>query len=128
VVISPWVKRTERETNHPHPSSDEVKSASSYNSILTYYFKARYLVKHRENLLLVCTPARSVLFITRLNAVKRTFPLPGSDRLCHPQQDSRFAVEPRSCIVDSIVEDMILSVLHPAGALELVFIITRLLP
>jgi hypothetical protein len=43
------VKRPAREADHSPPSSDEIKIAWSYTSILQYVFMAWYLVKHRDN-------------------------------------------------------------------------------
>jgi len=48
-VLSPWVKRQEREADYSHPSSVEVKNSWSYTSTPQYVFIAWCLVKHRDN-------------------------------------------------------------------------------
>jgi hypothetical protein len=44
-VLSPGIKRPERETNHTPPFSVEIKNAWSYTSIPPYAFTAWSLIK-----------------------------------------------------------------------------------
>jgi hypothetical protein len=48
-ILSPGVKRPERESDHSHLSRADVKNARSYTCTPQYVFMAWYLVKHRDN-------------------------------------------------------------------------------
>jgi hypothetical protein len=48
--FSPEIKRPEHDTDHPHPSSTEVKNACSYNFSTPIIFTACCLGKHRLRL------------------------------------------------------------------------------
>jgi len=48
-AISQGVKRSEREADHPPPSSAEVKNAWSYTSAVPHVFMLWCFAKHRAN-------------------------------------------------------------------------------
>jgi hypothetical protein len=48
--LSPEVKRLGREADHSLSSSAEVKNTWSYISTYPYFFKAWWLVRHKDNL------------------------------------------------------------------------------
>jgi hypothetical protein len=55
-VLSPRVKRLDREPDHTIPSNAEVKNELRYTFTPPYVFMAWYLVKHREKFTFLVLP------------------------------------------------------------------------